>query len=350
MTSSGAGRRALITGITGQDGSFLAEQLLGRGYEVYGLVRRLSTPNTRNIYHFQDRVHLVDGDLHDPASLESAIRASEPDEIYNLAAQSFVGVSFNQPVVTGEVTGLGAVRLLEAMRSRADGARLYQASSSEMWGLTTTSPQDESTPFHPRSPYGVAKVFAYWACVNYRESYGLYVANGILTNHESERRGLEFVTRKISDGVARIKLGLRPKLVLGPLTPRRDWGYAPEYTDLMWRILQAPKAEDWVGGTGEMHTVQEFVETAFHRVGIDDWQRYVESDSRFSRPAEVEQLCANARKAKERLGWEPRVRFPDLVRIMVDSDLANLSSGGSSTDAAPRTNFPVDNPTEAPTA
>ncbi|MCI4340980.1 MAG: GDP-mannose 4,6-dehydratase [Thermoplasmata archaeon] len=326
MGSAPAGRRALITGITGQDGSYLAEQLLERGYRVYGLVRRLSTPNTRNISHLVDRVELLDGDLHDPASLDSAMRASEPDEIYNLAAQSFVGVSFNQPVVTGEVTGLGTVRLLEAMRSHADRARFYQAASSEMFGKVLVSPQDEHTAFHPRSPYGVAKVFAYWAAVNYRESYGLFVSNGILFNHESPRRGHEFVTRKISDGVARIHLGLASKLRLGTLSTRRDWGYAPEYVDFMWRLLQAPRPDDFVGATGETHSVEEFVQLAFDRVGISDWKPHVELDPKFKRPAEVDMLCGNATKAKEQLGWVPKVRFPELVRIMVDNDLQLLGA------------------------
>jgi GDPmannose 4,6-dehydratase len=318
------GKRALITGITGQDGSYLAEQLLAKGYRVYGLVRRLSTPNTRNIAQFLDRVELLDGDLHDPASLDSAILASEPDEIYNLAAQSFVGVSFNQPVVTGEVTGLGTVRLLEAMRSHADGARFYQAASSEMFGKVSESPQTERTSFHPRSPYGVAKVFAYWAAVNYRESYGLYVTNGILFNHESPRRGHEFVTRKISDGVARIHLGLAQKLRLGTLSTRRDWGFAPEYVDLMWRTLQAAQPGDYVGATGETHSVEEFVDRAFARVGITDWRPHVELDPKFKRPAEVDLLCGNATKAATELGWVPKVRFPELVNIMVDSDVALL--------------------------
>ncbi|MCI4362972.1 MAG: GDP-mannose 4,6-dehydratase [Thermoplasmata archaeon] len=324
MGTSFEGRRALVTGITGQDGSYLAEQLLERGYRVYGLVRRLSTPNTQNIAHLLDRVVLLDGDLHDAASLDTALRASEPEEIYNLAAQSFVGVSFNQPVVTGEVTGLGVVRLLEAMRARADKARFYQAASSEMFGKVKRSPQDETTEFHPRSPYGVAKTYAYWACVNYRESYGLFVSNGILFNHESPRRGREFVTRKISDGVARIKLGLASKLKLGTLTTHRDWGYAPEYVDLMWRILQAPVPSDFVGATGEMHSVEEFVELAFRHVGIEDWRPYVEEDPRFKRPAEVDLLCGDAKKAKLELGWEAKVKVPELVKLMVDNDLALL--------------------------
>lgn len=324
MSSSPDGRRALITGVTGQDGSYLAEQLVAKGYEVYGMVRRLSTPNTQNINHIIDKIHLVDGDLHDQASLETAVKKVEPHEIYNLAAQSFVGVSFSQPVVTGEVTGLGAVRLLEAMRNRADKARFYQASSSEQFGKVLETPQTEKTPFYPRSPYGVAKVYAYWACVNYRESYGLFISNGILYNHESPRRGHEFLTRKVSDGVARIKLGRTKKIKLGTLDTRRDWGYAPEYTDLMWRILQAPQAEDFVAATGESHSVKEFVELAFAHVGIKDWEAHVELDPRFSRPAEVDHLLGNASKAREKLGWVPKVRFPELVQIMVDADLERL--------------------------
>jgi GDPmannose 4,6-dehydratase len=325
MASSTVGRRALITGVTGQDGSYLAEQLLAKGYEVYGLVRRLSTPNTQNIHHLMDKIHLVDGDMHDQASLETAMRLAAPDEIYNLAAQSFVGVSFTQPVVTGEVTGLGVVRLLEAMRHRTDKAKFYQAASSEMFGKVATSPQDETASFYPRSPYGIAKVYAYWACVNYRESYGLFVANGILFNHESERRGLEFVSRKISDGVARIKLGFANRLRLGTLQTLRDWGYAPEYTDLMWRMLQHSKPEDFVGATGETHSVKDFVRMAFQRVGIDDWKDYVEQDKRFSRPADVDRLCGDATKAKEVLGWVPKTKFHALVNLMVDYDLARLS-------------------------
>jgi GDPmannose 4,6-dehydratase len=320
------GKRALITGVTGQDGSFLAEQLLGRGYEVYGLIRRLSTPNTRNIAHLLDRIHLVDGDLLDQASLQTAVRTVEPDEIYNLAAQSFVGVSFTQPVVTGEVTALGALRLLEAVRTGADKARFFQASSSEMFGKVKESPQTENTAFYPRSPYGIAKVYAYWACINYRESYGMFASNGVLFNHESERRGHEFVTRKVTDGVARIKLGLSRKLSLGTLESRRDWGYAPEYTDLMWRILTAPTAGDFVGATGETHSVEEFVRTAFAQVGIDAWRDYVELDPRFTRPADVDVLCGDSSRAQKELGWRAQTRFPELVRIMVESDLRLLGS------------------------
>ena len=324
VTDSFKGRRALITGITGQDGSFLAEQLLDRGYEVFGLIRRLSTPNTQNLGAILSRVHLIDGDLLDQVSLDQAIRQSSPDEVYNLAAQSFVGVSFSQPVVTGEVTGLGTIRLLDAVRRHSDNARFYQASSSEMFGKVDRSPQDETTPFHPRSPYGVAKVYGYWATVNYRESYGMFVSNGILFNHESERRGREFVTRKISLGVAEIKAGLRRKLSLGTLDTRRDWGYAPEYTDLMWRTLQAPGPDDYVGATGETHSVREFLVQAFRQVGIEDWEDFVERDPAAMRPTEVDHLCGNASKAQEKLGWVPKIRFADLVRIMVEADLSRL--------------------------
>jgi GDPmannose 4,6-dehydratase len=327
MAAGSSGRRALITGITGQDGSFLADQLLERGYEVFGLIRRLSTPNTQNIQHLLGRIHLVDADLLDQSSLETALRQVEPDEIYNLAAQSFVGVSFSQPVITGEVTGLGALRLLEALRHQADKAHFFQASSSEMFGKVRKTPQDELTEFYPRSPYGVAKLYAYWASVNYRESYGLFIANGILFNHESERRGAEFVTRKISMGVASIKLGLTDHISLGTLEPRRDWGYAPEYTDLMWRILQAETPDDFVGATGETHSVREFLDAAFQHVGIPDWTNLVKVDPRNMRPAEVDYLCGNPSKAREHLGWAPKTQFGQLVSIMVDADLRRLSKG-----------------------
>jgi GDPmannose 4,6-dehydratase len=326
MSGDNKGKRALISGITGQDGSYLAEQLLSRGYEVFGIVRRLSTPSTQNLKTISSRIKLLDGDLHDQGSLDSAVRASQPDEIYNLAAQSFVGVSFSQPVVTGEVTGMGALRLLESVRRYADKSRFYQAASSEMFGAVTESPQDENTPFHPRSPYGVAKVYAYWATVNYRESYGMFAVNGILFNHESERRGIEFVTRKISQTVARIKKGLVNEIRLGALDARRDWGYAPEYTDLMWRMLQSSRPEDFVGATGETHTVEEFLQLAFERAGVNDWKSRVVLDPKFRRPAEVYQLCGSPRKAKELLGWEPRLKFRELVERMVDYDLHVLDA------------------------
>jgi GDPmannose 4,6-dehydratase len=316
-----ADRSALVTGITGQDGSYLAEYLLAKGYRVTGLVRRLSSPNLSNLAAIVDRLELVDGDLIDQSSLNQAVRTSAPDEVYNLGAQSFVGTSFNQPVLTGEITGLGTLRLLESVRAHAPHARVYQASSSEMFGHVETEPQDETTAFHPRSPYGFAKVYAYWAAVNYREAYSMYVSNGILFNHESIRRGLEFVTRKISDGVARIATGRTKSLTLGNLDARRDWGYAPDYVDFMWRSLQAKEPDDYVGATGESHTVREFVEKAFQAAGIDRWEDRLRSDPRFNRPSEVFNLRGNPGKAKRVLGWEAKTRFPELVRIMVAADL-----------------------------
>ncbi len=314
-------RRALVTGITGQCGSFLAELLLQKGYEVTGLVRRLSTPNLGNIRPIADQLHLVDGDLMDQSSLNTAVKEAQPDEIYNLAAQSFVATSFVQPVLTGEITGLGAIRLLEAVRTQAPQARVYQASSSEMFGKVAEEPQKETTPMHPRSPYGVAKVYAYWASVNYREAYHMFVSNGILFNMESERRGLEFVTRKITHGVAAIATKQAKKLSLGNLDAKRDWGYAPEYVDLMWRILQHPEPGEFVGATGVNHSVKEFVVEAFRAAGIDDWETYVVSEAKNFRPAEVYNLRGDASKAKKLLGWEPKVRFEELVKIMVRADL-----------------------------
>jgi GDPmannose 4,6-dehydratase len=314
-------RTALITGITGQDGSYLAEFLLKKGYDVWGIVRRLSSPNLSNLASILDQVKLLDGDLMDQSSLSHAIKSGPPDEVYNLAAQSFVGTSFAQPVLTGEITGLGTLRLLEAVRVNAPHAKVYQASSSEMFGHVETEPQDERTPFHPRSPYGVAKVYAYWACVNYREAYDMFVANGILFNHESPRRGLEFVTRKITDGVARISVGETDCLTLGNLDARRDWGYAPDYVDLMWRTLQAKTPHDYVGATGEAHSVREFVQAAFEAAGISEWEKFLRTDPRFNRPSEVFNLRGNAAKAKQELGWEPKTRFTELVRIMVAADL-----------------------------
>jgi GDPmannose 4,6-dehydratase len=281
-------------------------------------------PNLGNIRHLADRVHLIDGDLMDQSSLNAAVQASRPEEVYNLAAQSFVGTSFVQPVLTGEVTGMGALRLLEAVRAYAPKARVYQASSSEMFGQVDREPQDESTPFHPRSPYGVAKVYAYWASVNYREAHGLFVSNGILMNHESERRGLEFVTRKISDGVAHIHLGLAKTISLGNLDAKRDWGYSPEYCDLMWRILQYKEPADFVGATGETHSVREFLDAAFHVVGIEDWKKHVVVDEKLFRPAEVYNLRGDAGKAKRLLGWEAKTRMKDIARIMVEADLDRL--------------------------
>jgi GDPmannose 4,6-dehydratase len=315
-------RRALITGITGQDGSFLARLLLKKDYRVYGLVRRLSSPNISNIASILDKVELLDGDLMDQSSLNEAVKRADPSEIYNLAAQSFVGTSFAQPALTGEITGLGMLRLLEAARTHAPSARVYQASSSEMFGHVDREPQDETTPFHPRSPYGVAKVYAYWACVNYREAYSMFVSNGILFNHESEIRGMEFVTRKIADGVARIATGRAQQIVLGNLEARRDWGYAPDYVDLMWRILQHPTPDDFVGATGESHSVKEFAQEAFRVAGIDDWESHIKIDSKFNRPSEVYNLRGNAAKAERELGWKAQTRFQELVRVMVEAELA----------------------------
>ena len=315
-----------MTGITGQDGSYLAEQLLAKGYEVFGVVRRLSSPNMGHLTAILDQIHLIDADLMDQTSLHLAVKKAEPDEVYNLAAQSFVAASFSQPVLTGEITGLGAIRVLEAVRAHAPGARVYQASSSEMFGHVDREPQDETTPFHPRSPYGVAKVYAYWGCINYRESYGLYISNGILFNHESERRGVEFVTRRISDAVGRIVAGKSKGLTLGNLDARRDWGYAPDYVDFMWRTLQPAAPDDYVGATGESHSVREFAEAAFHAAGIDEWESYVRTDPSLLRPSEVFNLRGDPSKAERVLGWRPKVRFSELVRIMVEADIRRHSA------------------------
>jgi len=312
---------ALITGITGQDGSYLAELLLTKGYRVIGVVRRSSTTPYERIAHLVDRVELVSADLLDQHSLVEAIAACQPDEIYNLAAQSFVQTSWAQPVLTGEFTALGVTRMLEAMRRVAPKARFYQASSSEQFGKVLETPQRETTPFYPRSPYGVAKVYGHWITVNYRESYGLYAVSGILFNHESPRRGLEFVTRKVTDAAARISLGVQRELRLGTLEARRDWGFAGDYVDAMWRMLQQPGPDDYVVGTGETHSVRELCELAFARVGLD-WQKFVVQDERFMRPAEVDLLVADATKARQRLGWTPNVDFRQLVEMMVDADLA----------------------------
>lgn len=315
--------KALITGITGQDGSHLAEFLLSKGYEVLGMVRRTSTVNFDRIRHFQDQVTLVQGDLLDQVSLISILEQHHPDEVYNLAAQSFVPTSWEQPVLTGEFTALGVTRLLDAIRLVDPKIRFYQASSSEMFGKVQAVPQNEKTPFYPRSPYGVAKVYGHWITVNYRESYGLFACSGILFNHEGPRRGLEFVTHKITNAVARIKLGLEHELRLGNLDARRDWGYAPDYVRAMWLMLQQPEPDDYVIATGETHSVQEFCEEAFSYVGLD-WRDYVVQDPRFMRPAEVDLLVGDASKARAKLGWEPTVTFRELVRIMVDADLEAL--------------------------
>ena len=318
-------KRALITGVTGQDGSYLAELLLGKGYQVYGLVRRASTENFERIEHLRERLQLVQGDLLDQTSLLEALEESRPDEVYNLAAQSFVPTSWNQPVLTGEFTALGVTRLLEAVRRFAPKIRFYQASSSEMYGKVRETPQSETTPFYPRSPYGVAKVYGHWITVNYRESYNLFACSGILFNHESPRRGLEFVTRKISDGVARIKLGLARELRLGNLEAKRDWGFAGDYVRAMWLMLQHEEPGDYVVGTGETHSVKEFVATAFACADLD-WQKYVVVDQRFFRPAEVELLCADPAKARQILRWEPEVPFDELTRMMVEADLQRLKA------------------------
>ncbi len=317
---------ALITGITGQDGSYLAELLLEKGYSVAGIVRRTSHDSYERIGHLLEKVSILPADLLDQHSLTTVIRDVEPDEIYNLAAQSFVPTSWSQPVLTGEFTALGVTRILEAVRLAKPDARFYQASSSEMFGKVQEIPQSESTPFYPRSPYGVAKVYGHWITVNYRESYGLYATSGILFNHESPRRGLEFVTRKVSHAVARIKLGLAKELRLGNLEARRDWGYAGDYVDVMWRMLQQPEPDDYVVGTGVTHSVQDLVEVAFGHVGLD-WNKFVKEDPRFRRPAEVERLEADPGKAKRQLGWEPTVTFEQLITMMVDADLERLGGG-----------------------
>jgi GDPmannose 4,6-dehydratase len=324
-------RKALVTGITGQDGSYLAELLLQKGYEVHGIIRRSSSFNTGRIMHiFQDphvpnpRLVLHYGDLSDPVTLVKLLQQLLPDEIYNLAAQSHVRVSFDIPEYTADIAGLGTLRILEAIREAGVRTRFYQASSSEMFGKVAEIPQRETTPFHPRSPYGVAKLFAYWATVNYRESYNLFAANGILFNHESPRRGETFVSRKITRAVAYIKAGLQKKLFLGNLDAKRDWGYAQEYVEAIWRILQFDRPEDFVIATGETHSVREFCEAAFAHAGLD-WRQYVEIDPRYFRPAEVDILIGDPSKAKQLLGWEAKVRFPDLVRLMVDADVKLLA-------------------------
>jgi GDPmannose 4,6-dehydratase len=325
-----ATRTALITGITGQDGSYLAELLLAKGYRVVGIVRRSSTTPYERISHLVDKVELLSADLLDQHSLVDAMQECNPDEIYNLAAQSFVQTSWTQPVLTGEFTALGVTRMLEAMRKAAPKARFYQASSSEMFGQVVETPQRETTPYYPRSPYGVAKCYGHWITVNYRESFGLYAVSGILFNHESPRRGLEFVTRKVTDGVARIKLGLQTELHLGNLDARRDWGFAGDYVDAMWRMLQQDQPDDYVVGTGETWSVRQLCEMAFECAGLD-WEDHVVFDKKFMRPAEVDLLVADPSKAKRILGWEPRVGFKQLVSMMYDADLARHIAAGHGT-------------------
>ena len=315
--------RALITGITGQDGSYLAELLLDKGYEVWGMVRRASTETYDRIEHLREDLRFVQADLLDQSSLMSALETAAPTEVYNLAAQSFVPTSWTQPVLTADFTAVGVTRLLEAIRQVDDTVRFYQASSSEMFGKVRETPQSEETPFYPRSPYGVAKVYGHYITVNYRESYGLFACSGILFNHESPRRGLEFVTRKVSDGVARIKLGLADELALGNLDAQRDWGFAGDYVEAMWRMLQQDEPDDYVVATGETHEVGELVQIAFDHAGLDR-ERHVRIDERFIRPAEVDLLVGDAAKAHRELGWRPAVSFDALVRMMVDADLERL--------------------------
>ena len=313
-------KSALVTGITGQDGSYLAEFLLDRGYAVYGLIRRSSTVNFERIRHFQDKVEILSGDLLDQNSLDSALRKSKPDEVYNLGAQSFVPASWEQPLLTGEITGLGVIRLLEAIRGANDKIRIYQASTSELFGKAIETPQSENTPFYPRSPYGVSKLYAHWITVNYRESYDMFACAGILFNHESPRRGLEFVSRKITRAVARIKLGLDSEVRLGNLDARRDWGFAGDYVKAMWLMLQQDEPRDYVIATGVDHTIRDFCRVAFECVDLD-WNDYVVVDENLFRPAEVHILRGDAAKAEAELGWKPDVSFEDLVRMMVDRDL-----------------------------
>jgi GDPmannose 4,6-dehydratase len=326
-------KRALITGITGQDGSYLAEFLLEKGYKVYGLIRRSSTVNFERISHLQDRIELLPGDLLDSSSLISAIRLAKPREVYNLAAQSFVPTSWNQPVLTGDFTALGVTRMLEAIRVADPEIRFYQASSSEMFGLVEQSPQNEKTRFYPRSPYGVAKLYGHWITVNYRESYDLFACSGILFNHESPRRGLEFVSRKVSCGVAKIKLGLQRKLRMGNLDAERDWGFAGDYVRAMWMMLQQEKPDDYVVATGVTHSVRRLLEVAFSHVGLN-YEEHVEIDPALFRPAEVHHLRGDWSKAKATLGWTPVVPFEQMVQMMVDSDLRELASQNSGMAAA----------------
>ena len=316
-------KKALITGITGQDGSYLAEFLLEKGYQVIGMVRRTSTVNFERIKHIQDKITLVPGDLGDQVSIIDILREHQPDEVYNLAAQSFVPISWSQPVLTGEVTALGVTRVLDAIRTVDPTIRFYQASSSEMFGKVRESPQNENTPFYPRSPYGVAKVYGHLITVNYRESYGLFACSGILFNHESQRRGLEFSTHKVTYGAARIKLGLDNELKMGNLDAKRDWGYAGDYVKAIWLMLQQDEPDDYVVGTGRTHSVQRLCELAFDYLGLD-WRDHVVVDPRFLRPADVDFLVADATKARTRLGWEPTVTFEELIRMMVDADLEAL--------------------------
>lgn len=319
-------KRALITGVNGMDGSHLADFLLTKGYEVFGLERRVSNETRANSKHLEGKITFLKGDLADQNSLFRAIQASDPHEVYNLAAQSFVGESWNTPEQTSDITGLGVLRLLEAIRQYGKPIKFYQASSSEMFGKMIDNVSTEGSPFYPRSPYGIAKVFGHWITKNYRESYGMFNCSGILFNHESERRGMEFVTRKITNGVAKIKLGLADEIVLGNLDARRDWGYAPDYVEAMWMMLQQDNPDDYVIATGESHSVREFLEEAFHCAGIKNWEKYVKQDPKYMRPAEVDVLIGNSFKAYEQLKWRPKTKFKALVRIMVDNDIKLLGN------------------------
>ena len=318
-------RRALITGINGMDGSHLADLLLEKGYEVYGMERRTSSPNRRNSKHLEGKITFLTGDLTDQNSLRRCLVKSNPYEVYNLAAQSFVGESWNTPEQTGDVTGLGALRMLEAIREYGKDIKYYQASTSELYGRMVENPAKETTPFYPRSPYGVAKLYGHWITKNYRESYDMFNVSGILFNHESERRGVEFVTRKITDGVARIHLGLEDYVTLGNLDAKRDWGYSPDYVQSMWMMLQQDEPDDYVIATGKEHTIREFLDAAFTAVDITDWEKYVLQDERYMRPAEVAVLCGDSTKAREKLGWTPTTPFDEMVRRMVKNDIKLLS-------------------------
>ena len=319
-------KRALITGINGMDGSHLADFLLDKGYEVYGMERRTSTPNRINTEHLEDRITFIQGDLTDQNSLWRCIKESDPDEIYNLASMSFVGESWNTPENTGNVTGLGALRVLEAVREYDKPIKFYQASTSEMFGRMVENPANENTPFYPRSPYGVAKLYAHWITKNYRESYGMFNCSGLLFNHESERRGIEFVTRKISNGIARIEEGLQDKIMLGNLDSKRDWGYSPDYVESMWLMLQQDEPDDYVIATNETHSIREFLDCAFSHIGITDWNQYIGQDPRYMRPAEVDVLRGDYSKAQTELGWKPKTSFEDLVKKMVYNDLRLVRS------------------------
>ena len=314
-------KKALITGINGMDGSHLADFLLTKDYEVFGMERRTSYPNRLNTKHLEGKITFINGDLSDQNSISRCIKECDPDEIYHLAAQSFVGESWNTPEQTGDVTGLGVLRVLEAIREYGKPIKFYQASTSEMFGRMVENPAKETTPFYPRSPYGVAKLYGHWITKNYRESYDMFNVSGILFNHESERRGIEFVTRKITDGVAKIKLGLEEHLLLGNLDSKRDWGYSPDYVESMWMMLQQDNPEDYVIATGKDHTIREFLDIAFNHVGISDWSKYVKQDERYMRPAEVAVLCGDSTKAREQLGWKPKTSFEQMVANMVDNDL-----------------------------